>query len=47
MSTDGESEKIPEICEKLSDMIHYNTRFNANYTEFEEEIKYAENYLEL
>lgn len=47
MASDGESEKIPVICEKLSDMIHYNTRFNANYTVFEEEIKYAENYLEL
>lgn len=47
MASDGESEKIPAICEKLSDMIHYNTRFKANYTAFEEEIKYAENYLEL
>lgn len=47
MSTDGESGKIPEICEKLSDMIHYNTKFNANYTELKDEVKYAENYLEL
>ena len=47
MATDDEEGKIPEICEKLSDMIHYNTRFHANYAEFEEEINYAENYLEL
>ena len=42
-----EADKIPEICEKLSDMIRYNTVYETNYVTIEDEIRHAENYLEL
>lgn len=47
MSGTEEEEKIPEICEKLSDMIRYCTNYTASYTEMKDEIRHAENYLEL
>lgn len=47
MAGTEEAYKIPEICEKLSDMIRYNTMYETNYVTMEEEIRHAENYLEL
>ena len=47
MTGTEEAYKIPEICEKLSDMIRYNTVYETNYVTLEEEIRHAENYLEL
>lgn len=47
MAETEEASKIPEICEKLSDMIRYNTMYETNYVTLEEEIRHAENYLEL
>lgn len=47
MAESEECRKVPEVCEKLSDMIRYNTNGDSNYTNLEEEIRHAENYLEL
>lgn len=47
MAGTDEEEKIPEICEKLSDMIRYTTNYTASYGELKDEIRHAENYLEL
>jgi len=47
MSGTEERDKIPEICEKLSDMIRYNTSYETSYGNLKSEIRHAENYLEL
>ena len=47
MSGTSESEKIPEICEKLSNIIRYNVSNEESYGDLEAEIFHAENYLEL
>lgn len=47
MANTDECSRIPAICEKLSDMIRYNTNYEYNYTDLSKEINYAENYLEL
>ena len=47
MSGTSEREKIPEICEKLSDIIRYNVNNEEGYGDLEAEILHAENYLEL
>ena len=47
MANTDECSRIPVICEKLSDMIRYNTNYEDNYTDLSKEINYAENYLEL
>lgn len=47
MAGNEETDKIPEICEKLSGMIRYSTSYDTNYVDLETEIKHAENYLKL
>lgn len=47
MAETEEEGKIPEICEKLSDMIRYSTNYTESYVDLKDEIRHAENYLEL
>lgn len=47
MAGTEEEKKIPEICGKLSDMIRYSTNYSDSYGSLKEEIRHAENYLEL
>ena len=47
MAGTSENEKIPEICEKLSNIIRYNVSNKESYGDLEAEILHAENFLEL
>lgn len=47
MADNGESEKIPQVCEKLSEMNRYNSEFGDSFVTLSQEMDNATNYLEL
>lgn len=47
MASGDETEKIPLVCERLSEMIRYSTSREESYALLEEETAHALNYLEL
>ncbi|MBU9729106.1 sensor histidine kinase [Diplocloster modestus] len=47
LADEGENEKAVLMCQKLSEMIRYNTEYGDARVQVQEEIRHAENYLDL